>query len=109
MKKPIDISKYAKIECIIHSFKSDSNGNPIALFVVNAYKMAVQTSPTSCLYDGSRRRQVSYAGTELAYAKDALQAANINYDNVSFSHCSGSRSQDCVVVCFHVVPESEIK
>lgn len=107
MKKHIDISKYSKIECIVHSFKHDSSGNPIALFVVNAYKIANQTSPTICLYEGARRRQVSYAGTELAYAKDALLAANISYDTVSFSHCFGSRSEDKVVIVFHVVAPSE--
>jgi hypothetical protein len=103
MKKPINIQEFSKIVCNIHSFSHDVCGNPTALFDVAGYKIAIQNNPTSMLLESKRRRQVSYAGTELAYAKNALSAANINYDNVLFSHCSGSRSDDHVSVTFHII------
>ena len=103
MKKPINISEFAKIVCNIHSFSHDVNGNPTALFDVAGYKMAIQNNPSSMLLESKRRRQVSYAGTELAYAENALQASNIESNQVKFSHCSGSRSEDFVSVTFHVI------
>ena len=103
MKKSINISEFSKIVCNIHSFSHDVNGNPTALFDVAGYKMAIQNNPTSMLLKSKRRRQVSYAGTELAYAKNALSAANVCFDDVGFSHCSGSRSEDFVSVTFHVI------
>lgn len=103
MKKQIDVSHYAGIECKIHSFKQDSNGNPIALFDVYAYKWCVQTSPTACLRQAKKRKQVSYAGTHGAYGDDALRAAGIDSNSVTFSHASGSRSEDCITAFYHVV------
>lgn len=103
MKKPMNISEFAKIVCNIHSFSHDISGNPTALFDVEGYKMAIQNNPTAMLLESKRRRQVSYAGTELAYAKDALAAANVCFASLEFSHCSGSRSEDFVSVTFHVI------
>lgn len=104
--KKLDISMYGGIECVIYSFSHDVYGNPTAHFAVYAYKWNVQQEPSKLLYQSKRRQQVSYAGTNLAYAKDAFQLCGIDCNELVYSHESGERSEDKAVIEFNVIKKA---